>query len=214
VFILSGMKSSTKTNWKPLTPETWDDFELLFGPRGACGGCWCMTWRIPLREFKANGGAGNRAAMRALVDAGEQPGVLLYQEGRAVAWCAVAPREQYVRLSASRVLAPVDDKPVWSVSCFFVEKKSRGKRLTVAVLKAAVEFARGRGAKIIEGYPQELRQKLPPAFVWTGVMPSFVDAGFRVAARRSPQRPIVRKTVRAKKTATKSVAKKKGARAK
>jgi GNAT superfamily N-acetyltransferase len=186
-----------------------------------------MTWRIPLKEFKANGSSGNRAAMRALVDAGEQPGVLLYQDGRAVAWCAVAPRERYVRLAASRVLAPVDEKPVWSVSCFFVEKKSRGKRLTVAALKAAVEFARSKGAKVIEGYPQELKQKLPPAFVWTGVMPTFVDAGFHEAARRSPQRPIMRKAGAARKSAAKSVteskarsaakksaAKKKGARAK
>jgi GNAT superfamily N-acetyltransferase len=180
-------------NWKPLNPETWNDFEALFGPRGACGGCWCMTWRLPLAEFKANAGAGNRAAMRALVDGGRQPGVLLYENGRAVAWCAVAPREEYVRLAASRVLAPVDEEKVWSVSCFFVDKKVRGKGLSVAVLEAAVEFARSKGAKIVEGYPQELEKKLPPAFVWTGVMPTFVHAGFHEAARRSAKKPIMRK---------------------
>jgi GNAT superfamily N-acetyltransferase len=182
-------------NWKPLTPETWNDFELLFGPRGACGGCWCMTWRLPRAEFKANSansGAGNRAAMRALVDAGKQPGVLLYQNGRAVAWCAVAPREEYVRLGASKVWAPVDEEKVWSVSCFFVDKKARGKGLSVAVLQAAVEFAHSHGAKIVEGYPQELEEKLPAAFVWTGVMPTFVHAGFHEAARRSAKKPIMR----------------------
>jgi GNAT superfamily N-acetyltransferase len=133
--------------------------------------------------------------MRALVDEGHEPGVLLYEDGRAVAWCAVAPREEYVRLGASRVWAPVDDAKVWSVSCFFVEKKARGKGLTVAVLKAAAEFARLRGAKILEGYPQELKEKLPPAFVWTGVMPTFVHAGFREAERRSPKKPIMRMVV-------------------
>jgi len=151
-----------------------------------------MTWRLPLAEFKANRSAGNRLAMRALVDGGQQPGVLLYEDGRAVAWCAVAPREEYIRLNASRVLAPVDEEKVWSVSCFFVDKKARGKGLSVAVLQAAVEFARSKGAKIIEGYPQELKEKLPPAFVWTGVMPTFERAGFREVARRSPKKPIVR----------------------
>lgn len=187
-------------NWKPLTPETWNDFETLFGPRGACGGCWCMTWRLPLAVFRANSGAGNRAAMRALVDAGHEPGVLLYENGRAVAWCAVAPREEYVRLNASRVLAPVDDEKVWSVSCFFIDKKARGKGLSVAVLKAAMEFAQAKGAKIVEGYPQELKDKLPPAFVWTGVMPTFVHAGFHEAARRSPKKPIMRSVVGKSKT--------------
>lgn len=151
-----------------------------------------MTWRLPLAQFRANKSAGNRLAMRALVDGGQQPGVLLYEDGCAVAWCAVAPREEYVRLNASRVLAPVDEEEVWSVSCFFVDKKARGKGLSVAVLQAAVEFARSQGAKIIEGYPQELKEKLPPAFVWTGVMPTFERAGFQEVARRSAKKPIVR----------------------
>jgi GNAT superfamily N-acetyltransferase len=184
-------------NWKPLNRETWDDFEALFGPRGACGGCWCMTWRLPPAEFRANSGAGNRAAMRALADAGREPGVLLYEDGRAVAWCAVAPREQYVRLAKSRVLAPVDEEKVWSVSCFFVNKKARGRGLSVAVLEAAVEFARSRGATIVEGYPKQLEAKLPAAFVWTGVLPAFVRAGFSEVLRRSPKRPIVRRAVTA-----------------
>jgi len=151
-----------------------------------------MTWRLANAEFKAKHGAGNRMAMRALVDRGQQPGVLLYEDGRAVAWCAVAPREEYIRLAASRVWAPVDAEKVWSVSCFFVDKKARGKGLSVAVLQAAVEFARGRGAKIIEGYPQELKEKLPPAFVWTGVAATFARAGFHEVARRSPKKPIMR----------------------
>lgn len=151
-----------------------------------------MTWRVPLKQFKVNGGEGNKAAMRALVDAGKKPGVLLYKDGRAVAWCAVAPREEYMRLNNSRIWKPIDDEPVWSVSCFFLDKKVRGQGLAVEVLKAAVEFARSEGAKIIEGYPQDLREKLPPAFVWHGVLPIFERAGFHEVARRSPKKPIVR----------------------
>jgi hypothetical protein len=101
----------------------------------------------------------------------------------------------------------VDKAKVWSVSCFFVEKKARGRGLTVAVLNAAAEFARSRGAKILEGYPQELKEKLPPAFVWTGVMPTFVHAGFREAERRSPKKPIMRMVVAKAKSKVKSEAK-------
>jgi GNAT superfamily N-acetyltransferase len=155
-----------------------------------------MTWRRPSAEFKANAGEGNRKAMRALVDGGSEPGVLLYEDGRSVAWCAVAPREEYVRLAASKVLAPVDEEKAWSVSCFFVDKTARGNGLSVAVLDAAVEFAASKGAKIIEGYPQELEKRLPPAFVWTGVMPIFTGAGFHEVARRSAKRPIVRRVVK------------------
>lgn len=154
-----------------------------------------MTWRLSRAEFKANEGAGNRQAMRALVDGGRQPGVLLYEDGRAVAWCAVAPREEYVRLGASKVWAPVDDKKVWSVSCFFIDKKARGRGISIEVLKAAVEFARSKGAEIVEGYPQELDEKLPPAFVWMGAMPTFQHAGFHEVARRSPKKPIMRSIV-------------------
>ena len=154
-----------------------------------------MTWRLSRSQFKANEGKGNRAAMRVLVDSGQQPGVLFYQDGRAVAWCAVAPREEYVRLAASKVWAPVDDQRVWSVSCFFVDKKFRGRGFSVEVLKAAVEFAHSRGATIVEGYPQELKEKLPPAFVWMGVMPTFERAGFHEVARRSAKKPIMRSIV-------------------
>jgi len=61
-------------------------------------------------------------ALRALVEAGEAPGLLGYLGGRPVGWCAVAPRPSYPALARSRVLAPVDSEPVWSVSCLFVDR--------------------------------------------------------------------------------------------
>ncbi len=58
----------------PLTPERWNDAEALFGPRGACGGCWCMFWRLSRGEFTKGKGEGNRRAFRALVRGGAEPG--------------------------------------------------------------------------------------------------------------------------------------------
>jgi GNAT superfamily N-acetyltransferase len=176
----------------PASPDRWDDLEDLFGARGACGGCWCMTWRLPRAEFNAGKGEGNRQALRKLVKKGPAPGVLAYVEGRPVGWCAVAPRAAFPALERSRVLKPVDDQPVWSISCLFVEKSYRRQGLSTQLIQAAVKFAKSQGAKIVEGYPQAVAGSLPDPFVWTGLESSFLKAGFIEVARRSPKRPILR----------------------
>ena len=101
----------------PLTAERWADFEELFGPKGAYGGCWCMWWRLSRREFEDQQGEGNRRAMKAIVESGHVPGILGYLDGKPVAWCSVSPREQYASLNRSRILKRIDDTPVWSIVC-------------------------------------------------------------------------------------------------
>lgn len=182
-------------HWVPATAKYWGDLEELFGSRGACGGCWCMAWRKRAKDFNAGKGEPNRRALRALTSAEVPPGILLYKDNEVVGWCSVAPRDEFVRLQGSKVWAPVDDKPVWSVSCFFVRKGHRNEGLSVELLKAAVDFAREHGAKIIEGYPNDIKGKLPDAFVWTGLTGSYKKAGFKEVARRSEAKPIVRKEI-------------------
>lgn len=178
----------------PLTEDRWDDFERLFGKNGACGGCWCMLWRLPRRQFDAMKGDGNRAAMCALVASGVVPGLLGYLDDRPVGWCALAPREHYPALSRSRILKPVDERPCWSVSCLFVHREYRNRGVSTQLLHSAVEYARGKGAQILEGYPVEPKagRPIPPVFAWTGISKAFKAAGFSEAARRSPTRPIMR----------------------
>jgi len=177
----------------PLTPERWSDLVALFGERGACGGCWCMWWRLPRSEFDARKGASNRAAFRRIVAGGREPGLLAYRGGRPVGWCAVEPRDRYPALARSRVLAPVDDRPVWSITCLFIERSHRRRGVSVALLRAAVEHAMARGASVVEGYPVVPKTgRMPDAFAWTGTLAAFERAGFREVARRSPTRPIVR----------------------
>jgi GNAT superfamily N-acetyltransferase len=181
---------------QPLTPERWPDVAALFGPRGACAGCWCMVWRRPRAEWERGRGAGNRTAFQRLVRKGPPPGLLGYVDDTPVAWCAVAPREAYVQLERSRVLKPIDAEPVWSVSCLFVTRGWRRCGVSVAMLRAAAAFAASHGARIVEGYPVEPKSgTMPDAFAWTGVTPAFVAAGYREVARGSPKRPIMRKTV-------------------
>jgi GNAT superfamily N-acetyltransferase len=154
-----------------------------------------MTWRLERAAFEAGKKSGNRRALKKLVETSRRPGVIAYHGRDAVAWCAVAPRTDYSYLARSRVLAPVDDALVWSISCLFVAKPYRRRGVSSLVLRAAAEMAVARGAAIVEGYPQEpAMARTPDAFVWTGLPSAFRRAGFREVARRSQSRPIVRFT--------------------
>lgn len=153
-----------------------------------------MLWRLPRKQFDQQKGAGNRAAMRRLVARGVEPGILAFDGDRAVGWCALAPRNDYPALARSRVMRPVDDRPVWSVACLYIDRAWRGRGIAAALLEAAAEFARTRGAQILEGYPVDpAGRKLAAAFAWTGVPAVFERAGFAEVARRSPTRPIMRR---------------------
>jgi GNAT superfamily N-acetyltransferase len=152
-----------------------------------------MTWRLPRAEYEEGKGTGNRAAFLRRVRSGTPPGILAYAEAEPVGWCAVAPRPEYDYLARSRVLRPVDDQEVWSISCLLVAKPHRGRGVSVRLLRAAVDMAGQAGARVVEGYPVLSRTgRLPDAFVWTGTLPAFRAAGFEEVARGSPSRPIMR----------------------
>lgn len=182
----------------PLTPNRWDDFELLFGKNGACAGCWCMWWQMGQSEWVARKGDGTKRMMRARVKKGPPPGLLAYAGGEPVGWCAVAPRADIPRLARSKILAPVDDAPVWSVTCFFVRRDWRRRGVTVALLTGASRWIAGQGGRVVEGYPTETDKDQPGAFVHHGLLTAFTRAGFREVARRSAHRPIVRRKAAAR----------------
>lgn len=177
-----------------LTRERWTDLEDLFGARGACGGCWCMWWRLPRSLWKAQKGAANKQAFFEIVGQGMPPGVLAYRGEQAVGWCAVGPRESYPTLEQSRSLKRIDDMPVWSVTCFFVRRRERRKGVSVALLEAAAGFASKHGAQILEGYPVKPSKKgeTPDAFAYTGTLGAFLKAGF-VECGRPGARPVLRR---------------------
>jgi GNAT superfamily N-acetyltransferase len=177
----------------PVTPDRWDDLEQLFGPRGAIGGCWCMWWRIKRKDFEQQQGEGNHDAMCSIVESGKVPGILAYSDGAPVAWCSVAPREDFPVLDRSPILKRVDDQPVWSIVCFFIAKDYRHQHLSSRMLKAAVDYAAQHGARIVEGYPiTPKKDQAPDIYIFTGLESTFVKAGFVEVARRSEFRPIMR----------------------
>jgi len=177
----------------PVTQKRWSDVEALFGEKGACGGCWCMLWRLTRKEFEQQKGEANRQAMKAIVESGGIPGLLAYSRKQPIAWCSVAPREKFTALERSRVLKKIDDKAVWSISCFFIHKDFRKQGLSVRILEAVVGYVKKQGGKIVEGYPVEPKKgKTADVFAWTGLASFFKKAGFVESARRSETRPIMR----------------------
>jgi GNAT superfamily N-acetyltransferase len=151
-----------------------------------------MWWRQSQKEFKVNAGAANKRKFKRLVTQGVEPGIIAYSGDEPIGWCAVRPREDYMRFETSRILAPVDDRPVWSITCLFVDRKHRHQGVATALLKAAVAHVRRNRGRIIEGYPTETSTRQPDAWVWTGIASAYVDSGFREVARRSKTRPIMR----------------------
>jgi GNAT superfamily N-acetyltransferase len=187
----------SEIKFRSATPSRWRDIETLFGERGACGGCWCMAWRLRNKDWVAGKGSKNKRAFKKIVTSGEKPGVVAYLGREPIAWCAVAPREAYVSLSRSRVLRPVDERPVWSISCLFVLKPYRRRGVSVPLIRAAVDLAARQGARVVEGYPiVPTMERTPDPFIWTGVPSAFRKAGFVEVARRSKTRPIMRYEIR------------------
>ena len=191
-------RARPKLIFHPATPDRWPDFAALFGQNGACAGYWCMWWRASRADWRKGKGAGNRAAIRKIIQRGAEPGLLAYDGDRPVGWCAVAPREEYPGLGRSRVLKPVDEAAVWSVTCFFIAREYRKLGVSTALLRAAADFVRARGGRIIEGYPVEARSEMPAAWAWTGLASAFLEAGYTEVARRSASRPIFRRVLPAR----------------
>ncbi len=178
---------------KPLTQSNWDDFEDLFGPNGAYAGCWCMWWRLPRKEFEKGQGEANRQAMKSIVQSGKIPGLLAYCEGKPCGWCSVAPREHYGSLERSRVLKRLDNRNVWSLVCFFINKKYRGKNLGLKLVLGAIEFVKSQGGEIVEAYPTVIKtSKAPPVSTFMGIPKILEKAGFEEIHRPSQSNLIMR----------------------
>jgi len=178
----------------PATPDLWPQMEGLFGRKGACNGCWCMYWRIG-SAYHQRPREENRLALKAIVEAGPPPGLLAFDGGVAVGWCQITPRAHLRWIEGKRNLAPVDDAPVWSISCFYVRARHRRLGVTKALIEAATDFAAQAGATIVEAYPIDKTVGKGTTNAFTGIASSFAAAGFIEVARRSPTRPIMRRSV-------------------
>jgi GNAT superfamily N-acetyltransferase len=187
---------------RPLTADRWDDLVSLFGRSGAFGNCWCTWWRQTGGEFERGirqRGKGNRALLGKITTEGREPGLIAYRDGQPVGWISVAPRPDYGRVVRSPSIGPgrrspeAADPSVWSVVCFWMPRAERGKGIAMALLRAAVDHARARGADVLEAYPIDTgEERHPQSSVFTGTLAMFRRVGFSEVERRAEGRPIVR----------------------
>jgi GNAT superfamily N-acetyltransferase len=187
----------------PLTPDRLPDLADLFEQGGDPKWCWCAWYRVRGISFSRGGKASHRSVLESateeVADEGRAPGLVAYEGQEAVGWISIGPRDDYERLAHSRVLAPVDETPVWSIVCFVVGRRSRGRGVARALLAAGIGYAREHGAAMLEAYPVEIPEggRIPSANVYHGTISMFERAGFEVVVRRQAPgagttRPIVR----------------------
>ncbi|WP_338528320.1 GNAT family N-acetyltransferase [Nitratireductor thuwali] len=182
----------------PLTPERWPEFEDLFGKQGACYGCWCTHFRLPPALRRENDRQRNKDHMRARVEAGPPPGLLIFNDRRADGWMQIGPRADVPewnnkgRVTAPLEDAPADDPAVWAVSCFFVRANARGNGMTHRLVEAGKTFARENGARLIEACPMTESKSSRSIGLFVGSARVFAKAGFEVVAERKAGRPLMR----------------------
>jgi len=178
-----------------LTPDRWPAVEELFGPRGACAGCWCMWWRVERGGalWEKTRGAPAKRQLKKLVTSGAAHGVLAFVGDRPVGWCAFGPREDFPRVATVRAYKQTDTPHgLWSINCFYIDKHDRGRGVARALLAAAVSACKRHGARVIEGYPVDSTVKFGAVFAWTGPHNIFEERGFR----QVPTPPTSKKLVR------------------
>jgi GNAT superfamily N-acetyltransferase len=179
-----------------ITPSDWPVIETLFGSNGACGGCWCMWWRVERggKLWEESKGEKNCASLRSLVEAGAVHAVIAYSGTQPVGWCSFGPRETFPRLETVRALKTDWNAGTWSIVCFFIRAGWRGRGVGTALLKAATARALELGAREIESYPVvPKKERMPSAFAWTGVPAMFEACGYECVSAPDAPRPIMTK---------------------
>lgn len=188
------MSKTGPLTFEPLSSKNWDKFVELFGEKGACGGCWCMYFRLQKQEFREGTKNGVNKQRIGAVVADEKPaGIMAFDGDKAIAWAAFAPRADFAKFERSRVHKPIDEAEVWSIPCLFVDRKYRKRGVSVALLNGVIDYARNSGIDVLEAYPVvPAGGKLPDTFAYYGLYSAFEKAGFRIVDQTSKNRPMVR----------------------
>jgi predicted GNAT family acetyltransferase len=186
------------TTIAPVTGGLWPDFEDLFGKQGACYGCWCTHFRLPPAVRRENDRERNKDHIKARIEEGPPPGLLAFEDGKAIGWMQIGPRADVPEWNnAGRGSAPLDaadahDPDVWAISCFFIRSKARGRGLTHRLIEGGIGFARDSGARLVEACPMDLSKDSRSIGLYVGSSRVFEKAGFERVAERKAGRPLMR----------------------
>jgi len=186
---------------RPVTPDLWPALDTLFGPQGACYGCWCSYFRLAPKQRDALSRDEKKQHLKQAAAAEVPPGLIALDDGVPVGWVQVTPRAHVPRWNTTRTVSrPLEgddpaDPGLWAISCFFIQSKWRGQGLSHALVDAAVAHARQSGARIIEACPVEHARHSRSVGLLAGSVRVFEKAGFEPVAERKPGRPLMRKVL-------------------
>jgi GNAT superfamily N-acetyltransferase len=187
----------------PANEATWDDLQAVFGKRGDPSRCHCQRFKMWPGEYWASVGAEELAfRLRTQTDCGHPQsvstsGLVAHLDGQPVGWCAVEPRTAYPRLLRNNRVPwagrteDKNDGSVWAVTCFVTRRGFRRRGISYALARAAVDFARQRGARALEGYPMT-RKDVLLGELHVGTQGMFAADGFTEVSRPTLRRVVMR----------------------
>ena len=189
----------------PANEASWDDLRAIFGSRGYAAYCQCQRPKMrSWAEWRSLQVSGRMQRLEEQTQCGfpsarTTSGLVAYLDGEPVGWCAVEPRRAYARLLRTRIPwkgrdEDRDDAGVWAVVCFVTRAGYRRRGVSRALARAAVDFARERGARALEGYPMlvEPGQDVTWGELNVGSRSVFADAGFDEVSHPTLRRVVMR----------------------
>jgi GNAT superfamily N-acetyltransferase len=128
---------------------------------------------------------------------GNATGLIAYLDDEPAGWCAVDRRSDHPRLLRN-TRVPWDgraedkaDEGVWAVTCFVTRTGFRRRGIAGALARAAIDFARERGAGAVEGYPMTTKDALLVE-LHPGTRGMFAAAGYVEVSHPSLRRVVMR----------------------
>jgi len=189
----------------PANKASWEDLQLLVG-KARCHAalCFCQRFKIAESAWRSVTDEERAHRMRDQTDCGHPEsntttGLVAYVDGGPAGWRSVEPRTAYPYITDTRIAwkkrgEDKDDDSVWAVTCFITRSGFRRRGITYALARAAVDFARERGARAIEGYPMIMQpgEEITWGELHVGSRKVFADAGFSEVSRPTLRRVVMR----------------------
>lgn len=186
---------------RPANEATWHDLTTVFGTRGPSSRCWCQRYKLKrLENFADQPVEERQARLRDQTGCGDPcapatSGLVAYLDGEPAGWCAVEPRPEFPGLRHSPVpWHDRDEDPadptVWAITCVLARAGFRRRGVSKALIRAAVEHARTRGAARLEAYPMTTTRVISEE-LHLGTLQSYLEAGFTLVGRPTLRRAVV-----------------------
>jgi GNAT superfamily N-acetyltransferase len=187
----------------PANQAKCEDVQAIFGTRGTAAWCRCQRYKLRPREAFSKFPVEERAhRLRMQTECGNPgsettSGLVAYLDGEPVGWCAVEPRPAYESL-VRNARVPWEgrqedkaDESVWAITCLLARVGYRKRGVSRALARAAVAFARERGARAVEAYPITTKDVITEE-LHVGTEGVYAAAGLVEVSRPTLRRVVMR----------------------